>query len=115
MTSSVRWHRVSDDRWVAYAELVGTLAVYREPRSYRWSMSALGENRSGFPSIGAAKKAAVRTVRDRLVRALLTLAELEKSPAGGETRDLPSTEPQRGIVLPFQTKRASESRTGTRN
>jgi hypothetical protein len=115
MRTTVRWHWVTEHRCVAQAGLAGTLSVHRDPGSYRWSMSALGIDRSGFTSIAAAKAAAVRVVRDQLVQVLLSLAQLEKDTNGPSASAGPQAPHPRAKVLTFPTAdtcRGPEPRRG---
>ena len=77
MAEAAVWCLDADGRWVADVAGLGSLVVWLEPSGYRWAMAALGAERRGYLSAAAAKAAAVREARQRLVTGLTVLVALD--------------------------------------
>jgi hypothetical protein len=79
MLKTASWYRTSATHLTADMDRVGSLMVWQETSTGRWSACGLGRQSTGFASPAEAQAAAVRLARDQLERGLWTLEELERS------------------------------------
>jgi hypothetical protein len=83
MHHAASWHRTSARHLAADLGRVGTLMVWRDPRTSTgtWSTFVLGTQLTGFMTAAAAQAAAIRIARAQLEEALRKLAELAMTDA----------------------------------
>ena len=79
MPKSASWCRTSETHMTADMDRVGSLMIWKECSTGRWSAYVLGRQSTGFASLSEAQSAAIRFARDLLEQGLWTLAELERA------------------------------------
>ena len=71
------WYRTSERHFTAALGRIGRLMIWANPGSRTWSVHVLGTEQNGFVTAAAAKSAAIRLARQKLVDTLQMLKELE--------------------------------------